>query len=327
MKHEDSAKRDLATVGVDRIMRATRSPVRQLRRALRGPAIAHRKARALLQRRLRKAGWELVRMDFYSPLPDVEHLPDAWAAKSEMFGVDLRVDAAARFLEEELAPFISEFSPPASAPEGGFYLANSSYESVDAETLYALIRWAKPRRVFELGSGASSHVIHIARRANEADGQPFEHVVYDPNPFTVSPMGAVPVSTVRSDRAEDIDPVEFLALEAGDILFVDTTHTVKTGGDVTHIFLEIVPRLVPGVLVHVHDIFLPYDYSYDWVVNRRYAWAEQYLVHAFLAFNETFEVVLPAHALVTEFPDVVAKTIPSFHAEVRPGAFWMRRVR
>jgi Methyltransferase domain len=216
--------------------------------------------------------------------------------------------------------------PPASSGPSRFWLHNNSYESVDAEILYATLRHLKSPRVYELGSGASSHVIHLAALANAREGRPLEHTVFDPFPYQASPMGPVPNVTTHPIRAEDLDPARFAALHAGDVLFVDTTHTVRTGGDVTHIFLEILPRLAPGVTVHVHDIFLPYEYPRDWVVEQRRAWAEQYLLQAFLAFSRDFEVVIPNYALARAAPDTLQRLIPSFDPRtVRPGGFWIRR--
>src|SRR5258705_12361590 len=89
-----------------------------------------------------------------------------------------------------------------------------------------------------------------------------------------------PVEDVAVERIVDL-------LNAGDILFIDSSHTVKTGGDVPYLFLEILPRLKPGVLIHIHDIFLPFDYPEQWVLQD-WGWTEQYLVHAFLSFNRAF---------------------------------------
>lgn len=309
-------------------------------------ARVRRVAEDLAQRALRPAGYQLSRRHFYSPIPVVEELPAGlWSGPSEMPGVDLRIDEALALLNGPLSPYLAEFQPPlhrtepggpsyptgsggTSAPTGlgAFWLQNSSYESVDAETLYALVRHLQPARVYELGSGASTHVIHLAALANAGDGSPVEHTVFDPFPYQASPMGPVPDVTTHPIRAEELDPARFADLQAGDVLFVDTTHTVRTGGDVTHIFLEIVPRLAPGVVVHVHDIFLPYEYPREWVVDHRRAWAEQYLLQAFLAFNRDFEVLLPNHALARAAPDELGRVIPSFDPRtVRPGGFWIRR--
>jgi Methyltransferase domain len=259
---------------------------------------------------LRRRGYDVVPRTFDSPLPDVTALPEDTWKPSELVGVDLRLPAAWALLEEELAPFIADF--PAD-----FEVRNGTYESVDAETLYALVRWSRPRLVIELGSGASTHLIQAAG--------PAEHRIFDPNPWAATKLGAVEGLTVTPLRAEDIPLTEFADLQAGDVLFVDTTHTVKTGGDVTRIMLEVLPRLASGVLVHVHDIFLPNDYPRPWVVDLRRAYAEQYLLHAFLLFNDAFEVLLPTHALAVADPERLGRAIPSFRPGDAPAAFWIRR--
>lgn len=287
-----------------------------------------RPAEEVAQRVLKPVGYQLTRRHFYSPIPIVEELPTGlWNSPSELAGVDLRVTEALALLNGPLLPYLSEFRPPLHPTEPGrFWLHNNSYESVDAETLYAILRHLKPAHVHELGSGASSHVIHLAAVANAGEGSPLEHTVFDPFPYQASPMGPVRSATTHPIRTEDLDPARFAELGAGDVLFVDTTHTVRTGGDVTHIFLEILPRLRPGVTIHVHDIFLPYEYPREWVVDQRRAWAEQYLLQAFLAFNHDFEVLMPNYALSRAQPDALRRAIPSFDPQtVRPGAFWIRR--
>ena len=290
---------------------------------------AREAARLLAQRMARRQGYELLLRHYYNPLPDLDRLALAsWDRPSEMPAVDLRVKSAVDFLRDDLAPYFEEFRPPISQiSDGEFFISNRFYESVDAESLYAIVRNTKPNLLVELGSGASSHVIDAARRVNASEGHPFVHEIFDPFPFSANNFGPVPTARVESLRTEDIDPKQFDRLTEGDILFVDTTHTVKTGGDVTHIFLDILPRLAPGVLVHIHDIFLPYEYPSEWIFNLRRLWAEQYLLQAFLAFNDAFEVIFPAQAVARSAPEVVAALLPSFGPEVSPGpgAFWMRR--
>jgi hypothetical protein len=270
--------------------------------------------------------FELVLRSYYSPLPDVDHFAvDPWAGPAELPGVDLRVEAATALLTGELRPYLEEFRPPLRREEaapGAFYVGNGSYESVDAESLYAMVRYSRPRRVIELGSGASSHVIAAAAEAADA---PFVHEIFDPYPFEAAAFDPVAGAATFPYRAEDVDLSVFDRLEAGDVLFVDTTHTVKTGGDVNRIFLQVLPRLAPGVLVHVHDIFLPYEYPRSWIVDERRLWAEQYLLQAFLAFNAAYEVFFPAQAVTRAHPELVRELIPSLTPTTSPGAFWMRR--
>jgi Methyltransferase domain len=291
-------------------------------------------ARRFVKRALARTGYALVPTaryavlprDFNSPLPDLERLEGAfWDTPRSMEGVQLAIDEAIELLTDGLAPYVVEFERPPDRP--GYTFASSSYGIVDAEILYAMVRWLKPRALVELGSGASSHFIQMAARRNAGDGRPLDHRIFDPYPFTASPLGPVEGPVVSAVRAEELDLALFDdLLAAGDVLFVDTTHTVKTGGDVDHILSAIVPRLAPGVWVHIHDVFLPYEYPRAWVVDDRRLWTEEYLVHAFLAFNSAFRVRLPAMAVSRAAPQTVARLVPGFSPAASPGAFWIERV-
>lgn len=288
-----------------------------------------RQAENAVQHLLQPLGYQLSRSGFYSPIPVIAELPAGlWDEPSATPGLNLRVDEAVALLTGPLRPYVAEFNPPPMpAGPGEFWLYNDNYGAVDASTLYAMLRHLKPKRVYELGSGFSSHVIHMAAVANARDERPLEHTVFDPFPYEAGgTLGPVPGATVQASRAEDLDHAQFAELQDGDVLFVDTTHTVRTGGDVTRIFLEIVPEIAVGVTVHVHDIFLPYEYPKRWVVDQRFAWAEQYLLQAFLAFNTDFTVELPNYAVLRASPSTLRSVIPSLD-ETNPGAggFWFRR--
>ena len=277
-------------------------------------------------------GFDLVKRHFYSPVPDVESLPeDFWSRRSAMGGIRIDPEMQLRFLQEELAPFVAEFSPPRS-PTGapGFYLDNGTYGPIDAEVLYALIRMHNPSRVIEVGSGFSSLVIGQALAANQSAGKQADYEIIDPFPASAShEMGGVE-ALGRLARLTERDVTEipidvYKELESGDILFIDGTHTVKTGSDVNRMVLDILPELSPGVLVHFHDIFLPYEYPREWIEGEEYYWAEQYLLQAFLEFNTAFEVTFAAQLLARDFGERVAMTIPSATPDASPAAFWLRR--
>jgi hypothetical protein len=254
---------------------------------------------------------------FYLPFPEIERLPESlWSSERPMHGIDLRLDAATELLHQ-LSGHMSETLLDV------YEFANGTYEWSDAQTLFGMLRHLKPSRVMELGSGASTHVIQLARRANEQEGDPFRHTAFDPFGGWHG-MGVPAGLEIQPTPAEQLDPAVVEALGCGDVLFVDTTHTVKTGGDVQHIILGLLPRLAPGVYVHFHDIFLPYDYPRQWVVEERRAWAEQYLLEAFLAFNPRFEVVLPLNALLNQREADFRRAIPR-HGPGGAGAFWIRR--
>ncbi len=278
---------------------------------------------------LPRSQFDFVRRDYYSPIPDLSSLPDdVWRRRSDLSGIELDSDAAMEFVESELSPFIAELRVPFDDPHrpGAFYLQNSGFESVDAELLYGMIRFARPARIIELGSGYSTLLINIAARRNGADGNATRHIAYDPYPREHVLGTTLPEPTqLESISATDVPLRVFEELKAGDVLFVDTTHTVKLASDVNFIVLEVLPRLQPGVFVHFHDVFLPWEYPRVWFEQMRYYWAEQYLLQAFLAFNRAFSILVPAHAVAREHPERLRRTIPSFGGGVSPGSLWLER--
>lgn len=282
----------------------------------------------LLRRTARRLGYHLVQASYYSPIPDLDQLPpDIWDRPSPMPGVDLRVDAALELLEGPLRPFLEEFAPPADPPgtARGYHYANPMYGTLDGEVLYALVRHRKPGRILEIGAGYSTLCIAEALERNEREGHAAVHVVADPYPAPALANVRDRIE-LRAETAESLTEADFAALGPGDVLFVDTTHTLRPGGDVVRLLLERIPSLSAGVLVHIHDIFRPFEYPR--VLPEVYGvyWQEHYLVQAFLAFNDSWRVVCPNHALARLYPDRIAALLPSFSEAAAPSAFWLERV-
>ena len=269
----------------------------------------------------RRLGNRLLRSDPYSPVPDLEGID--WDRPDPMPGVDLRLDASADFLERDLAEFIAEYAPPEGPPgtPHGYFTGNAMYGKVDGEVLYAIVRHLQPARIVEVGAGFSTRVIRDALARNEA---PCEHLIFDPDrDGAVERAGS---ALVRPQRAQDIPDDVFTALAAGDILFVDTTHTVKAGGDVNRLLLEVLPAVAPGVVVHVHDFFRPFEYPRFLMEQYALVWQEHYLLQAFLAHNTDFEVLIANHALGRLRPDRLRAVISGVPDGVSPGsALWLRR--
>jgi hypothetical protein len=197
---------------------------------------------------------------------------------------------------------------------------NGSFGPVDAELLYAILRAVRPRRVIEVGAGNSTRVIALALARNAADGSPVEFTTIDP----AQPPVATPHITARVETL----PLEtFGTLAAGDVLFIDSPHVVTLGGAVAFLFLEVIPRLPPGVWIHIHDIFLPAAYPIEWVVRDYRFYTEQLLLQAFLAFNSAFQVELMASYLHLSHQAQLKTAIPSYDpTRDHPGSFWMRRI-
>jgi hypothetical protein len=271
--------------------------------------------------------YDIVRHDYYSPIPDLSRVPEeAWVRRSALGGVELGLPAALELVESELAPRIAELDIPAEDPgvPGKFFLHNQGFETVDAELLYGIVRAMRPARVVELGSGYSTLLINLACRRNAGDGLNTTHEAFDPYPREHI-LGVDPPARVTPISATEVPLEVFAELEAGDVLFVDTTHTVKLASDVNFVILDVLPQLQSGVLVHFHDIFLPWEYPRRWFSEMQWYWAEQYLLQAFLAYNRDFEILVPAHALAREHPERLRRVIPSFADGGGPGSMWLRR--
>lgn len=272
-------------------------------------------------------GYDVVARDWASPIPDLTLLDaGAWERESALISLpEMKADRQLTHLEE-LKPYLDEFRPPVGAARAGpgeFYLGNLAFEAVDADLLYGTVRSSRPGTMIEIGSGFSTLVLDQAARRNAQDGDPVRLITIDPYP---SPLLEGLDAEVRSVRGSEVPLPEFEALGAGDILFMDTSHTVKIGSEVNYLVLEVLPRLAPGVLVHFHDIFVPWEYPRKWVEESRWYWAEQYLVHAFLAFNEEFEILFSSQLVARTEPQRLRALIPAFAPTTsRPTSFWVRR--
>jgi hypothetical protein len=273
-----------------------------------------------------RAGLDITLKTFYSPIPAVDELPgDIFQRVSPLAGVDLDLDAQLDWLATELAPRMSEFQPPAAHPDPHIYMRDTiSYTLLDATVLYAMLRRVRPARVIELGSGASTLVTAQALQANAGEGTTATLDVYDPFPAVINER--LPgLTSLHRLRAQDVPIVAFEQLRAGDVLFVDTTHTVKLGSDVNFIVLDVLPRLPVGIVVHLHDIFLPYEYPRQWIEDLALYWSEQYLVQAFLAQNPHWTVRSSTHALLRARQERFAALLPPGVPAREASSFWIER--
>jgi hypothetical protein len=241
-----------------------------------------------------------------------------------MPGVDLRLDAAETLLRDHLAAYIAEYRPPEHAPgtANGYHRDNPMYGQWDAEVLYGMVRHFKPPRVLEIGAGYSTLVIEDAADRNRTAGHPLAHRVYDPFPAPV--LHHVPDVAVTALGAQAIPDDEFARLHAGDLLFIDTTHTVKPGGDVVRLLLELLPTVAEGVIVHIHDFFRPFEYP-RWLMDLfGIYWQEHYLLQALLAGNPRFEVLMANHAMIRLRREAVLETVPTITQDHPGSALWLR---
>jgi hypothetical protein len=277
-----------------------------------------------LFRRWERHGFHVTPVHFYKPIPDTQSLPETlWTHPSNLAGVEMNETTQLELLREHIPRFRDEYEQlPTSSPEkkGGFYVNNTLFGGVDALVAYCMVRHFKPRTIIEVGSGFSSLVLGQAAERNKRSGL----ICIEPFPREFLREGFPGLRSLIDKKVQDIGLEFFAQLESDDILFIDSSHTVKIGSDVNYLFLEVLPRLKPGVIVHVHDIFLPFEYRRDWVLDELRFWSEQYLLQAFLTFNSEFEVLMANSFLNHYYQKDLKAAFPTLRSW-GSGSFWMRR--
>jgi hypothetical protein len=274
-------------------------------------------------------GWHLTPVHFAFPIPDTRTLTDAmFQTPSTLPGIDLNEAGQLAWLET-IAQFREEYDayPDESDDWTQFRYEQNTFRSGDAEALYGAVRHIKPQRVIEIGSGMSTRLFSDAIGKNRDEGVDCHYTVIDPFPKeTVANHELEHVSELRTVGVETVPVSFFDSLKSGDILFIDSSHMGRLGSDVNVEFLEILPRLNPGVFVHVHDIFLPYEYPRYWVDHFCWFYNEQYYLQLFLQHNADWEVLYAGSWLHHRHSDRLAAAFGHYNKpEVLPGSFWMRR--
>jgi predicted O-methyltransferase YrrM len=245
---------------------------------------------------------------YYSPLPNIE-----WVRSNQqklypdhvvrIEGIDLREEFQKDLLSK-LARYVSEFPFSDKASEGFRYdPENSMFGFGSGLILFAMMRHYKPKRIIEIGSGHTSALMLDTN--DRFMDRKMELTFIEPYPQRLHRLlkeEDKTSCTIYEKTAQEIPASCFEPLEENDILFIDSSHVTKIGSDVNRIFFEILPSLKPGVIIHFHDIYWPFEYPLAWIQQGR-AWNEAYLLRAFLQYNEHFEILQFNHYLSTRFPD------------------------
>jgi len=273
-----------------------------------------------------RAGFQIRSTSYYEPTYAADHLPENTDGERKLPGLDLNEERQLSILRqfkwsEELRQIPHRKPSPA---EVGY--EPTSYAYGDADMLYNFVRLFKPRRIVEIGSGDSTLVARLAISKNRQEQPSYEceHICIEP--YEMTWLESTGVKVIR-ERVEHVGMDYFKNLQANDILFIDSSHVIRPFGDVLKEFQEIVPIVVPGVVVHVHDIFTPRDYPAKWLRHDRKLWNEQYLLEAFLAFNNEFEVLAATNWLAFHHADALGRTCgyPEKVLQAYPSSFWFRR--
>lgn len=264
---------------------------------------------------------------YYQPMVNPKKdLKNSLSTNRDLPGINFNVDEQLRLLSnfkynEELIKF-----PIKKGKNLEFYYDNGSYCSGDAEYLYNIIRHFKPNRIIEIGSGKSTLMACNAIKKNQSENSEYNCKITCIEPYEQPWLQELEVDLVR-ELVENIDVSFFQKLQENDILFIDSSHIIRPQGDVLFEFLELLPNLNTGVIIHVHDIFTPKDYLEHWIIKDHLLWNEQYLLEAFLTYNSEFRIIGALNFLSHNYRKEFEEKCPIFAKQTgrEPGAFWMIR--
>ena len=267
---------------------------------------------------------------FYSPVVDPAGVDPAatWPAAPEIVGIDFNDASHAELLTSAFPRYMPLYDYPDRLPDSPtldrFYTENSQFSWLDARALFVLLLHWHPRRVIEVGSGYSSLLMGDVNA--RFCGERMRITCIEPYPRPFLKQGLPGITRVVTEKVQSAPLAGFAELEAGDVLFIDSSHVAKTGSDVNFLFFEVFPRLAKGVYVHLHDIFLPHEYPREWVLDENRSWNEQYLVRALLQGGDAFEVLFGCSYAFHRFPELVIKALARADgAGFGGGSFWMMR--
>ncbi|MEE2999644.1 MAG: class I SAM-dependent methyltransferase [Pseudomonadota bacterium] len=280
----------------------------------------------LSTRLLKSIGIYPVRDHYYEPLFNDNKLRFDLATVRDLPGLNLNIKNQLSFLknlnfQDNFEDFLNRQKNRNNVSR--FDINNGSFKSGDAEFLFNFLRFIKPKRVIEVGCGASTKIISAALEANTAEsGEQSKHVCIEP--FERPWLEEFPNIELKREPVECVELGIFQDLQPNDLLFIDSSHMIRPQGDVVAEYLKIIPSLGSGVYVHVHDIFTPRDYLENWIRNKIVFWNEQYLLEALLTHNPTYEVIAALNFLKHEHYDELKKICPHLTHAREPGSFYFR---
>lgn len=267
---------------------------------------------------------------FYSPIVDVD---EATSRASSIWpegqlrvpGIRFNDDSHVRLLRDVFPTYLPEYDYPEHGVEAeptGFFTQNSQYSWLDARAYFAFLRHFRPRRVVEVGAGFSTLLLDDVNRRFLGGLTDISCIEPYPRPF----LTRLHACRLIQEKVQDIVTDTFQRLDAGDMLFIDSSHVAKTGSDVNFLYFEVLPRLRRGVLVHIHDIFLPEDYPRAWVIGENRSWNEQYLVRALLMFSDVFHILFGSNYAFLRYPELVRSALAlDSGAAFGGGSLWIRK--
>jgi len=262
---------------------------------------------------------------YYEPQFDMREIKRPFSEERSLPGIDWNIQEQLEHMEQfTFTDELKEF-PLGKTDDLHFYFDNSAFKSGDAEYWYQLIRLTKPGKIVEVGSGHSTLMAIHAIRKNQEENPDYrcKHVCIEP--YEMPWLEKTGVSVLRK-KVEDVDISFFSDLEENDILFIDSSHIIRPEGDVLFEYLELLPCLNKGVIVHVHDIFSPRNYLDNWLTAEVRLWNEQYLLEAFLSHNNCWKILGSINYLHHNHYENLEAACPFLTPDREPGSFYIQKI-
>ena len=261
---------------------------------------------------------------YYEPLFNPKHLRTPLSMDRSLPGIDWNTHEQLEILSS--FKFSKELGsiPMDYVDDSTYHYHNGNFESGDAEYWYNLIRLKKPRRIIEIGSGHSTKMARLAITNNKKEDPAYVCEQLCIEPYQMPWLEQLGVTVIRK-RVEEVPLDFFEILDADDILFIDSSHIIRPQGDVLYEYLEILPTLKSGVIVHIHDIFSPRDYLPSWIIDEVRFWNEQYLLEAFLTGNGEWRIIGALNFLKHQHYEEFKEKCAALTKDREPGSFYIQR--
>jgi Methyltransferase domain len=289
-------------------------------------ALTYSKGLPITRKALDRVRVSVIGHHYYSPLVLPEDISRPLSEPRNLPAVDLNIENQLSLVRQFHYADELRAIPVEQTSHTRFAFHNGSFEVGDAEMLYNMVRYFKPRQFIEIGCGQSTLISLLAQKRNKEEDSNYScrHICIEP--YEQPWLEGTAAQVIRK-RVEDMDVALIAGLGLNDILFIDSSHVIRPQGDVLHEYLYLLGTVRPGVLVHVHDVFTPRDYLGQWVLKERRMWNEQYLLEAFLSFNHDFQILAAVNLLSHDYRHELQEACPLLIQETdhEPGSFWMQR--
>ena len=274
---------------------------------------------------LKKIGVFPIIKNYYEPSFDFDNLKYDLNSKRDLPGINFNLENQINLLKKfKYTDELQHLNFRKKSKDNEYYLENNFFMGGDADIYYQIIRHYKPKKIFEIGSGYSSLVATEAVNKNLIiDG--FKSNLTCVEPYENKWLEKKGIDVIRK-KIEDLEPELLLKLNKNDILFVDSSHVIKPQGDILKIFLEILPKLNKGVIIHIHDIFTPRDYPNKWLKEENRFYNEQYLFEAIMDHSLRYNILCSLNYLKNDHYNELKNVCPYLNEKCEPSSIYLEVV-